>query len=392
MKLVLNFFGKTLLMSILVLIVVVFANRVPVSADYDVTVRVSTAKQLAAAIKNDKVETIILRTEADISITIKSNKDAYKKSLIIDAPRVHITNKAKFYTIIIQDANEYIENANNNVISLDADCNFTVAAKKTVKELTIYNPINMEGALGYSVKKGGKIETINIRYTKNGDSIYQFNADLKQAIIKYTDTYGTEHNNLYTFDKYGRLTNVKDLLGDFGPDVTFKYNNNGSLASIIEITGRGEQVTIYNYNSKGYLTDTYTECDGDLLSKQVITRDSKGRILNINFYSSENGKEPIASTSYEYDKKGRIIKYSAIGDSGYYVSYKYNSKGFVTQTKTEYNGQLMSVEKMKYNKNGDMTQKTTINDTGDKYIMKYTYDELGELMNQGDGVSGSFLG
>ena len=384
MKSISKLFFKALLMFIAVLVVAFCVNEVPARADYDETVRVSTSKQLAAAIKNDKVGTIILRTEADINITIKANKEASQKSLIIDAPRVHVTNKAKFYEIIIQDAAEYIEKANDNMIMLDANCDFTVATKKAVKELVIYNPINLEGYLGYDIKKGGKIETITIRYTKDVDSVYQFSAEINQGIIRYTDIYGTLHNNLYTFDKNGRLINVKDLIGDLGADVTFAYNKNGDVASIVEITGRGEMVTTYNYNSKGYLIDTYTECDGEFISKQVITRDSKGRIQNIDFYSGENGddEELIASTSYEYDKKGRVIKYSAIGDSGYFVYNKYNSKGFVTQTKTEYNGMLMSIEEIKYNKKGDMTKKTTTNDMGEKYVIKYTYDELGELTKE----------
>ena len=384
MKSITKHFSKALLMFIAVLVVAFFAHEIPVRANYDETVRVSTSKQLTAAINNDKVGTIILRTEADINITIKANKEAYKKILIIDAPRVHITNKAKFFYIIIQDAAGYIEKANDNMIMLDANCDFTVAAKKTVKELVIYDPISLEGSLGYDVKKGGKVEIITINYTKDEDVTYQFNGEINQGIIRYTDIFGTLHNNLYTFDKNGRLANVKDLIGDLGVDVTFTYNKNGDVASIVEITGRGEMVTTYHYDSKGYLADTYTECDDEFISKQVITRDSKGRVLNIDFYSGESEDEnvPMGLITFEYDKKGRVVKYKAIGDSGYSVSYKYNSKGFVTQTKTEYNGTLMSIEEMKYNKKGDMTKKTTTNDLGEKYVIKYTYDELGELIKE----------
>ena len=59
---------KILLMFAVVIIAMAFV-KVPVNADTGKTVRVSSAKQLKAAMKNSEVGTIIFRTEINANVT-----------------------------------------------------------------------------------------------------------------------------------------------------------------------------------------------------------------------------------------------------------------------------------------------------------------------------------
>ena len=85
-------FGKLFMALAVVLFAVIAINTIRVKADNGETVRVSTAKELKAAMKNAEVGTIIFRTKAYQTVTIKSDKAAKSKSLIIDAPNTSFTN------------------------------------------------------------------------------------------------------------------------------------------------------------------------------------------------------------------------------------------------------------------------------------------------------------
>ena len=92
---------KTLTLLAMAIIALVMITRVQVRADDGKTVRVSTAKQLKAAMKDPEIGVIILRTQAYLDLTIKQTEAAKNKILIIDTPQAKITNKAVFVEIQI---------------------------------------------------------------------------------------------------------------------------------------------------------------------------------------------------------------------------------------------------------------------------------------------------
>ena len=77
--------GKTLLTLAIVLVAVNITCSVRIHADNGETVRVSSSKELKAAMNNTAVGTIIFRTQKYMTLTIKNNKAAAEKFLIIDA-------------------------------------------------------------------------------------------------------------------------------------------------------------------------------------------------------------------------------------------------------------------------------------------------------------------
>lgn len=81
------------------------------------SITVTNEKQLAAALKDNKVTRITIKTSKKASITIPTGKYA-KKQLVIDAPKATITNKGNFRAISISDANEYTEKGEANKITI----------------------------------------------------------------------------------------------------------------------------------------------------------------------------------------------------------------------------------------------------------------------------------
>ena len=99
--------GKILMALVIVISAVMLIEGYSIHAAEGKTVRVSTAKQLKKAIKNEDVGTIILRTKAYITITIKADKAAADKFLIVDAAHVNVVNKAVFAGIEVRSVNKY---------------------------------------------------------------------------------------------------------------------------------------------------------------------------------------------------------------------------------------------------------------------------------------------
>ena len=78
MKKRINVLAKVSVMAICIMLALVFISTVSVKAESNDTVRVSTAKELTAAIQNKDVEVIYLRTDAYIDIIINADKAAAK--------------------------------------------------------------------------------------------------------------------------------------------------------------------------------------------------------------------------------------------------------------------------------------------------------------------------
>lgn len=81
------------------------------------TVTVTNAKQLRAALKNNKVTKITIKTAKDIAITIPVGTYG-KKQLVINAPKATIRNQGNFKAISIADAKKYTEKGSANKITI----------------------------------------------------------------------------------------------------------------------------------------------------------------------------------------------------------------------------------------------------------------------------------
>lgn len=381
--------GMLFAIAALILTAVIIRGSIRVFADNGETVRVSTAKQLKAAIKRADVGTIIFRTEAYINVTIKADENAKTKSLIIDAPNVNFTNKAVFSDIKIRSAKKYIESVSGNRISIyDNDIldGFFVSKKKKVKKLTILNSYG-EFRNNYTLRKGAKIEELELIYTGEFYPVKSSYDKSKRQLTIEGFYYDDDCIYIIKLDKNGRMVSIdceSDSQETYYSEL-FSYDSNGNLIRIIgtdnmygkftkEITYSGnlEQKSIYKgeYESTVYIS-SYDE-NGRLAHREFTGEDSSdGEIL---VYSSIN--------VFEYDKNGRLIydRWDSVeGDTFYETSYTYNSKGFLTMLYDNSSGSV-TVYEYKYNKAGSMIEFTQKFD-GQNETQTYEYDEFGDLID-----------
>ncbi len=381
--------GMLFAIAALILTAVIIRGSIRVFADNGETVRVSTAKQLKAAIKRADVGTIIFRTEAYINVTIKADENAKTKSLIIDAPNVNFTNKAVFSDIKIRSAKKYIESVSGNRISIyDNDIldGFFVSKKKKVKKLTILNSYG-EFRNNYTLRKGAKIEELELIYTGEFYPVKSSYDKSKRQLTIEDFYYDDDCIYIIKLDKNGRMVSIdceSDSQESYYSEL-FSYDSNGNLIRIIgtdnmygkftkEITYSGnlEQKSIYKgeYESTVYIS-SYDE-NGRLAHREFTGEDSSdGETL---VYSSIN--------VFEYDKNGRLIydRWDSVeGDTFYETSYTYNSKGFLTMLYDNSSGSV-TVYEYKYNKAGSMIEFTQKFD-GQNETQTYEYDEFGDLID-----------
>lgn len=380
---------KFVLLAALIMTTVIMVKGLEVHAEDGKTVRVSTAKEIKKAINNPDVGTIIFRTQAYIDVTIKANKDASSKFLIVDSPNANITNKAVFASIDIQSAKTFTESASGNKISLtgyfdDSLNGFTVSKNKKVESLTLnnfyYNP-------GYKLRKGAKVKELTIVKLDKDDTPFMvtLNSKNKTGKISIIDYWDFEEKFSFTIDKNGRLTRVicdsENVENYF--DYKYEYDKNGNLLSVTgEDNGNGG-------------CDYFTYSGNKLVNKKVgvfsvantqYEYDKKGRLVHelSNYeYTMDNITEyETSDVDYEYDKKGRLTYYRfEYVESGYFYeySYQYNSKGFLTKVYCNELGAL-SESTYEYNKAGDMLKFINVSE-GYTDVIESKYDELGNIIN-----------
>lgn len=120
---------------------------------------VSTAKQLKAALANKKLKKIVLKSEAEKTITIpKGNYTT--KTLVVDMPNGSVVNNGTFKSITIKaiKPHTWTERANGNKIIVVADlANIVVDKNCTVREVAF----DKEGAT-ITLKVNGAISVVSV--------------------------------------------------------------------------------------------------------------------------------------------------------------------------------------------------------------------------------------
>lgn len=377
---------KILLMFAVVIIAMAFV-KVPVNADTGKTVRVSSAKQLKAAMKNSEVGTIIFRTEINANVTIKAVTGSEEKFLIIDAPNVSFTNKALFAEINIMAVNGYTENVSGNRIRLNSefDGTITVGKKKQLDTLIVSSLDYFYPK--YTLRKGAKLKNYMFCDSKWGEPIEGgCNMTEKQISLKYMNPCDCYESYTIKFNKNGRMISsvCKSDGAEFAHEYFYSYDSNGNLT---RITGwdneNGEFTAAYTYS--GNKLEKYSfESTFDITDEKVYSYNDEGTLVReeYNGYDSMDGQHFYKTGIVEYDDKGRMI-YLRKDDLeyGHFVeySYTYNSKGFVTEFYRNSSGYEEHYT-YKYNKSGDKI-KTVLKSEGTTKTYKYKYNELGEVID-----------
>lgn len=209
MKKRINVLAKVSVMAICIMLALVFISTVSVKAESNDTVRVSTAKELTAAIQNKDVEVIYLRTDAYIDITINADKAAAGKYLYIYAPNVNITNKAVFARIDINEVNSFTEEVSGNNFYLP---DYTYNKGIIVAENITVNSIILDGSdfkkSKYTLRKGAKVNEVELHYYGAGFPTSRYNKTKNLVTLKAVNKSGNKESYTVKLDKSGRIKKI----------------------------------------------------------------------------------------------------------------------------------------------------------------------------------------
>jgi hypothetical protein len=382
-------FIKTAVALMFVLFAVIFAGKNDAEAKTTDVVRVSTQKELNAAMKNADVGTIILRSQMYGRITIKRSKAAAEKFLIVDMPNALIENKAVFAEIGIISAGNYIESVSGNKIVTSSDAvrgTFFVNKGKKIKSLKIQSAY---GDLDYSyiLRKGAKIKEISYVYVGNDAPVESaYNKSKRTLTLAFTDSADCSRSYTVKYDKSGRVTRFTcdSNWVEYSCDYKFKYDSDGNIT---KRTGKD--------NESGKFTETVTYSDGK--KQKDVFEGAYRSTLQIYFYDEDGklikveitGKDQMDGEAfdigyideYEYDNDGHQT-YARWEDTetGNFIEYDYiyNKKEFLIKSIGNNSGSE-TIYTYEYNKAGDLLKASNTNE-GTTLTTTYEYDDLGNFL------------
>jgi RHS repeat-associated protein len=229
-----------------------------------------------------------------------------------------------------------------------------------------------QGTINYIRDGNGNIKTLSV----NGQAT-SYEYDAMDRLLKQINPDGTYKQ--YTYDAIGNKLTRRDENGDVTiysydynlltninypgstPDVSFSYNNNGEVTSMIDGTG----TTTYSYDNSGRLTgkdgpesdDNFSygyDNDGNRLAMSVpgmavtYSYDNLDRLTNVSggtfgsaqytydLNSNLTGKvySNGSSTSYSYDNQNRLISLNNKHQNGAIFSgfnYTYDNSSMITK-------------------------------------------------------------
>ena len=158
---------------------------------------------------------------------------------------------------------------------------------------------------------------------------------------------------MYTYDKLGRVTSIKDPLGQL---TSIVYN---SVGQEIQHTKPESGTTIFRFNSQMQVA-WQQDAKGQVTT---FTYDSLGRMTAQKVYNSNNSLYKTTTYVFDLDSvtngKGQLCLQTAPGITRL---YQYNNNGLIAE-------QRVTIQSLDANNNG----------IPDTYITRYLYDAMGRL-------------
>jgi RHS repeat-associated protein len=205
----------------------------------------------------------------------------------------------------------------------------------------------------------------------SGKMLLELEWDSQNRPTKYVDEDGVVYN--YVYDIHGRVVRETRRVGGVEIVVSRTYNKNGQVLTESISDGNSTSVTTYTYGSDGRIL--VKDVDGN---KSFYFYDPVGNLIKL--------VEPDGSfLNYTYDKLGRITE--AKDSNGEWTKTEYDQLGRIVK-QTFSNG-------IEQSQNYDLLGRVlsmTVTDGNSSRTLSYTYDEVGNVIEQADslyGVTGS---
>ena len=265
----------------------------------------------------------------------------------------------------------------------------------------------------------GNVKSIRDATYRNGElefyRIRRFNDNqqlISESIYNRKDTTKLDHQSLYTYNDRGELILKKYVNSRYDEtDTTYSHtsytysdkgvvvkkeffrNDDNSPYSIEEYNEQGQPIYyLANRDSESfYIYDKNSKLskieDRDKNYSCILKHDTKGRLIGLYSYDKDGLLD--TSQSFEYDRKGRIVKeINEYADTSIYSNYErlvfYDKKNRMIKIKRLATNSNSNKKKLEwlidyiYDKQGNMVEFKEKNSNLEyDNIKRYTYDEFG---------------
>ena len=224
-----------------------------------------------------------------------------------------------------------------------------------------YDQLNRKIAEHWLDGDGNSIRTINSTYdavsqlihTSDPDSSYTYTYDLAGRVtsVDNAGTPGIPHVVLnYSYDPAGNVLSVTDTIsGQLGGIESFVYDELNRVTQITQ-TGNGatDKRVDFSYNGASQMTVRFRYSDlagSELVGSSSYSYDRAGRLINL----THNGdSEVIADYAWLYDGANRITQFT---NPDGVIDYTYDERGQLTGAESDYQAD----ESYSYDGNGNRT-------------------------------------
>ncbi len=223
-----------------------------------------------------------------------------------------------------------------------------------------YDQLNRKIAEHWLDGDGNSIRTINSTYdavsqllhASDPDSSYTYTYDLAGRVtsVDNAGTPGIPHVVLnYSYDPKGNVLSVTDTISSLAGIESFVYDE---LNRVTQITQTGNGVTDkrvdFSYNGASQMTGIFRYSDlagSELVGSSSYSYDRAGRLINLTHHGDS---EVIADYVWLYDAANRITQFTNPDGA---ISYTYDERGQLTGAESDYQAD----ESYSYDGNGNRT-------------------------------------
>ena len=207
------------------------------------TVTVSTQKQLNRALKNNKVKSIVIKTDKPVKFTIGATSYA-KKSLTVNAPEATVNNRGDFKKITVQDGKKFTDHGEGNQITISDPNSLKFVAGKNAEVASVtvtskegkisiggkgsVSAVNVEDAATLAVKAGTTLEAVTVQ----ADATIEVAAGAHVGNVQVAD--GAEKVALQ----------VNGTVGAVNIDAKAELSISGSTTDAMKITNNAEGANV----------------------------------------------------------------------------------------------------------------------------------------------------
>ena len=234
---------------------------------------------------------------------------------------------------------------------------FTTYIDKRGKTIEIDLPSTQ---LEYSYNAAEQVQTITEIIGGTTERSFGYTYDGLDRVASYAETHRNvvKHKETYTYDEYGKITEVK-----YDSGLTYRYGYKSATDSEIESIAIGENLTVQpktdvNGRNKGKVVLFNNE---KVAEEKITYRKVGDHATNMPgtvwFGSKTNGNYHVSdSVRYAYDKMGNIERVYENGELA--IRYQYDS---INRLIREDNKILDKTFLFVYDNNGNIVKKTTFN-------------------------------